>query len=251
MKTRLTEADVHAAIESMLELGEKPTALNLLKALGRGSLSTISKYLSSFGNLQDGGRQEINLPAVIDMPSELKLTTEALAQKVWSSARALANHEIEGQLAALRHAESEADAKVEEALEFSETQAKQIEDLENLLDELRLMVTEKDANIKELEADVKNLTQALNQEVKDKELAQHEIESLKTSLAKTEKMADETKAELVACKSDCQDARELVANLKGQLEVYTRRPKATVPGKSATPGKRGPKPKEKPAVVTG
>jgi len=250
MKTRLTEADVHAAIASMIDAGEKPTALNLLKVLGRGSLSTISKYLSSFTTFQDGALSEINLPAIVDMPMELKQATESLAQKVWSSARALANHEIEGQLSALRHAESDAGAKVAEALEFSETQAKQIEDLETLLDELRLMVTEKDSGIKELEADVKNLTQSLNQEVKDKELAQHEVESLKISLAKTEKMADDAKVELVVCKTECQEARELVANLKGQLEVYTKRPKTNVPSKTTTPGKRGPKPKIKPDVVT-
>lgn len=194
---RLNEIDVHAAMEAMIEVGEKPTALNLLKALGRGSLTTITKFMNSF-NKPDNSITEDALPALAVVPKEISLAGELLVKRIWADARAFANHEIESQRTALIQAEAEATTRINEAMEFSEVQAKQIEEMEGLLDELRLIITEKDESIKALEVDVKNLTQALNKESKDKEIALHSNESTKIALNKSEKYVDELKTEIAS-----------------------------------------------------
>ena len=50
---RLTKKDVHAACAEIAELGEQPTALKLLQKLGRGSLTTITKFLNSWNSTED------------------------------------------------------------------------------------------------------------------------------------------------------------------------------------------------------
>jgi len=172
---RLTEQDVHSAMKAMIAEGEKPSALNLLKVLGRGSLTTISKFMNSFNKNED--KAALNSPALIDIPRELGLSAELLVKKIWLDARALANQEIETQRATLMQAEADAAAKVTEAMAFSEEQAAHIEELENLLEELRGIIAEKDISLLELTADVKNLTQALNEEKKAKALAVNQVEN--------------------------------------------------------------------------
>jgi len=210
---RLNEIDVHAAMEAMIEIGEKPTALNLLKALGRGSLTTITKFMNSF-NKPDAGIVEDKFPCLGDVPKEINLAGELLIKRIWTDARAFANHEIESQRNALIQAETEATNKINEAMEFSEVQAKQIEEMEGLLDELRQIIAEKDESITALSTDVRNLTQALNKESRDKELALQSYESAKTALEKSDRYADELKAGIADGQKKYEESAESLRSLE-------------------------------------
>jgi chromosome segregation ATPase len=135
---RLTEVEVHAACSSIAAQGERPTALTLLEKLGRGSLTTITKYLNTWNasdEAKDLGAE--TLPAIVKLPSELTRDGEDLIKKMWSIAKGIADEELDIQRDALKQAEIATNKRVEEAFAFSEAQALKIERLEDELQALQ------------------------------------------------------------------------------------------------------------------
>jgi len=218
---RLTELDVHNAMDAMIAEGEKPTALNLLKVLGRGSLTTISKFMNSF-NTSNDEKTTFSPPALIEIPRELNASGELLVKKIWSDARALANQEIESQRTALMQAEADAAAKIAEAMAFSEAQAVHIDELENLLDELRGIIAERDNAIAELSADVKNLTQALNDEKRAKDVALASEKATKESLAHANRLNDELRVSITENSKSAENKIEILKNAAKELDKVNR-----------------------------
>jgi len=137
MALRLTEEDIHLVCNEIAAQGERPTALTLLEKLGRGSLTTITKYLNSW-NTSDEAKilgAEL-LPVVVKLPTELTRDGEGLIKKIWTIAKNLADAELDIQREALKQAEFNNQAKVEEAFKFSEAQALKNERLEDTLTNL-------------------------------------------------------------------------------------------------------------------
>jgi DNA repair exonuclease SbcCD ATPase subunit len=262
--SRLTEEDVHAACIDIAAQGERPTALILLKHLGRGSLTTISKYLNSWSATdQAQAIQAEALPAVVKLPSELAKDGEDLVKKVWHAAKALADAELEIQREALQQAEAMNQAKVEEAFKFSEDQEAKIEQLEDALtalkkdhaslhqdltqtkdklndaeklnvgllkdnEQLTIATADLKQKIAELTEEKQASQEALKQ--KDAELAGKDVE-----LAKLSAHYESAALELAALKADLEEAnkaaaeaRNLASNLEGQLKVYQLLDKAPV-----------------------
>ena len=131
MTKRLTEDDVHIACAEIASQGERPTSLNLLNKLGRGSLTTISKYLTSWNKTDDAKAIEAeSLPVVVQLPDELSANGEDFLKKMWNVAKGIADKELDIQRESLKQAEIANQTKVEEAFKFSEAQALKIEGLE-------------------------------------------------------------------------------------------------------------------------
>lgn len=129
---RLTEEEVHAACASIAAQGERPTSLNLLARLGRGSFTTLGKYLNSWNTTdeaKDLGAE--TLPAIVKLPAELTRDGEDLIKKIWSIAKGIADEELDIQRDALKQAELATHSRVDEACKFSEAQAMKIERLED------------------------------------------------------------------------------------------------------------------------
>lgn len=131
---RLTEEEVHAAAEEIKEAGIKVSSIEVYKSLGRGSLTTITNFLKTWGQEE---QLTTTLPALIILPDALKKAAEQLIVKVWAESQELAEHEINSQREALRQAEAIANEKIAEAEAFSEEQTKQIETLETEIEELK------------------------------------------------------------------------------------------------------------------
>lgn len=128
---RLTEQDVHAACGEIAAQGERPTALKLLDELGRGSLTTITKYLNSWNATDEAQAIKAEeLPTLVQLPEELSKDGEELLKKIWNIAKGIADSELDVQREALRQAEKDTQVRVEEAFAFSEAQAMKIERLE-------------------------------------------------------------------------------------------------------------------------
>jgi len=197
---RLTEEEVHAACAELAAQGERPTALILLDRLGRGSLTTITKYLNSW-NVSDEAKVlgAESLPTVVELPLELTRDSEGLIKKIWAVAKGLADAELEIQREALKQAEQANQLKVEEAFAFSEAQSMKIDRLEETLAELNAELEEEQnahaqglARLNEAEKVNVGLT-------KDNERLQHEIAELKKQVAALEaadKAAVQEKQEL-------------------------------------------------------
>ena len=187
MALRLTEEEVHAACAEIAAQGERPTALILLDRLGRGSLTTITKYLNSWNASDEAKVFGVeSLPAIVELPPELTKVGEGLIKKIWAIAKGIADEELDSQREALKQAEITTQAKVEEAFRFSEAQALKNERLEDTLAALKAQLEEE--HQKYVQA-VTQLNEAEKTNVglsKDNDQFQHEISTLKSQVAALE-----------------------------------------------------------------
>lgn len=186
---RLTEEEVHTACAEIAAQGERPTAIKLLENLGRGSLTTITKYLISWNATDEAQAIKAEeLPALVKLPETLSKEGEDLLKKMWNTAKGIADEELDIQRGALKQAELANQAKVEEAFKFSEAQTMKIERLEDIISELKTQLTKEQGDhagtIARLnEAEKSNVGLA-----KDNEQLQHEISSLKDRIAMLEEL---------------------------------------------------------------
>ena len=200
MALRLTEEEVHAACAEIAAQGERPTALTLLDKLGRGSLTTITKYLNSW-NASDEAKLlgAETLPAIIELPAELTKDGESLIKKIWAIAKGIADEELDIQREALKQAEITNQMKVEEAFKFSEAQALKNERLEDTLTALKAQLDEKQQDYVQAVTklnDAEKINVGLS---KDNDRLQQEISALKnqvTTLEASNKVAAQDKQTL-------------------------------------------------------
>jgi chromosome segregation ATPase len=186
---KLTEEEVHAACVDIVAQGERPTALTLLEKLGRGSLTTITKYLNTWQATGEAQALKIEaLPAVVKVPAELAKEGEDLLKRMWHTAKGIADEELEIQREALKQAEQANQAKVEEAYKFSEAQNMKIERLE---DDFTSIKKQFDAEYKAHKETRGQLAEAEKINVgilKDNDRLQHEIAELKKQLVNLEEV---------------------------------------------------------------
>lgn len=184
---RLTEEEIHEACAEIAAQGERPTALNLLDKLGRGSLTTITKYLNSWNESDEAQAIKAEaLPAVIKLPTELSKEGEELLKKIWHVAKGLTDAELEIQREALKQAEIANQAKVEEAFKFSEAQTMKIDRLEDTLTELQEKLTEEQNNHAQAVVHLNEAEKANVGLSKDNDRFQHELGELKKLVATLE-----------------------------------------------------------------
>lgn len=187
MAIRLTEEEVHLACSEIAAQGERPTSLNLLDKLGRGSLTTITKYLNSWNTSDNALAIDAeSLPAVIKLPDELSREGEDLLKKMWNIAKNMTDSELDIQREALKQAEIENQAKVEEAFKFSEAQALKIERMEEEFNAIKNqldteLMTHKQTGSQLNEAEKANVGLS-----KDNEQQQHEVQDIKKQVAALE-----------------------------------------------------------------
>jgi chromosome segregation ATPase len=254
---RLTEKDVHAACIDIAAQGERPTSLNLLKHFGRGSLTTISKHLKSWNNTDQAQAIKAEaLPVVVNLPPELAKDGEDLIKKVWHTAKAIADAELEIQREALKQAEAINQAQIDEAFKFSEDQEAINEQLEEALVTLKVehaslrqdLTQTKDKlndaekrNVglskdnEQLTCSISDLKQKIAAMTEENQASQEALRQKDVELAKLSVHYEAIARELTEVKADLEDAskaaveaRSLVSNLEGQLKVYQSLEKAPV-----------------------
>jgi chromosome segregation ATPase len=181
---KLTEEEVHAACTDIVAQGERPTALTLLDKLGRGSLTTITKYLNTWNATEEAQAIKADtLPAVVKLPQELSKDGEDLLKRMWNIAKGIADAELEIQREALKQAEQANQAKVEEAFKFSEAQAMKIDRLEDDFNTIRKQFEAEYKAHKETSSKLADAEKNNVGILKDNDRLQHEIAELKKQLA--------------------------------------------------------------------
>jgi len=200
MATRLIEEEVHIACAEIAAQGERPTSLNLLDKLGRGSLTTITKYLNSWNASDDAQAIDAeSLPAVVQLPSELSKEGEDLLKKMWNVAKNITDNELEIQREALKQAEIANQSKVKEAFKFSEAQAMKIERLEEDLTTLKEQFDGEFTKHKETRNSLNDAEKENIGLTKDNDQLKQEIIDLKNQVEKLDslsKKADQEKQAL-------------------------------------------------------
>jgi len=119
-----------------------------------------------------------------------------LVKKLWADARALANQEIDSQRAALMQTEAEAALKVTEAMEFSELQARRIEELENLVDELNESMKIRGEKIVKLEKANVDLANTCNVERRSREMTERDRTHLEKENQRLEQELNQERKEI-------------------------------------------------------
>jgi len=200
MASRLIEEEVHIACAEIAAQGERPTSLNLLDKLGRGSLTTITKYLNSWNASDDAQAIDAeSLPAVVQLPSELSKEGEDLLKKMWNVAKNITDNELEIQREALKQAEIANQSKVKEAFKFSEAQAMKIERLEEDLTTLKEQFDGEFTKHKETRNSLNDAEKENIGLTKDNDQLKQEIIDLKNQVEKLDslsKKADQEKQAL-------------------------------------------------------
>ena len=187
MAIRLTEEEVHIACAEIASQGERPTSLNLLDKLGRGSLTTITKYLNSWNVSDDAQALEAeSLPAVVQLPSELSKEGEDLLKKMWNVAKNITDKDLEIQREALKQAEIANQSKVEEAFKFSEAQAMKIERVEEDFISMKNQLVEKHREYIQAVDDLNDAEKANVGLSKDNDQLKYEISELKKQIVSLE-----------------------------------------------------------------
>ena len=126
---RLSEEEVHQAAQNILDSGEPISSLSLLKELGRGSLTTITKYMGTVRRVNKV-YQDVGVSLFTDLPDSLSRSTKLLAIKIWAESQEIANKELENQREVLQEAVKLSSERVKDAELFSEEQSKRLEETE-------------------------------------------------------------------------------------------------------------------------
>lgn len=188
---RLTEKEVHEAAQNLIDNDEVLSSLSLLKALGRGSLTTITKYLGTF-HKENNQSESFSTPGFTELPDSLSRTTKLLAIKIWTEAQAIANKDLESQRDALQHAAKLSADRIKEAEEFSDEQAKRLEELERIYVEDN---EELKQTVSVLNLELENKKDEFNQIVTKYEVLKNEQLLLTENFKKIEKQISDTKTE--------------------------------------------------------
>ena len=201
---RLSESEVHQAAQNLIDSGEPISSLALLKALKRGSLTTITKYMSTFRNGESESLEK-EISIFTEIPETLSRSTKLLAIKIWTESQELSNKELENQRELLQQAAKLSSDRVKEAELFSDEQAKRLEEMEKNyeqeIEELRntLLITS---------TELKETTKQLSETTISLEIAKNETRVL-------QEVITETKSNFNRLKSD----KESLDNVQSTLNV--------------------------------
>lgn len=225
---RLSEEEVHQAAQNLLDAGENLSSLTLLKELGRGSLTTITKYLATF-NQGDDESHEFDAGFITEVPETLFRSTKLLAIKIWTESQEIANKELENQREVLQQAVKLSSDRVKEAELFSDEQAKRLEDIERNYEQKAKELTE---TLSGLNIELKQNRESLNRAVIDLEISKTENAALKLASTEIKERLGELKSTRETDISELKDDNrskidELKANLKEQDAILQRLKEST------------------------
>lgn len=225
---RLSEEEVHQAAQNLLDAGENLSSLTLLKELGRGSLTTITKYLATF-NQGDDESHEFDAGFITEVPETLFRSTKLLAIKIWTESQEIANKELENQREVLQQAVKLSSDRVKEAELFSDEQAKRLEDIERNYEQKAKELTE---TLSGLNIELKQNRESLNRAVIDLEISKTENAALKLASTEIKERLGELKSTRETDISELKDDNrskidELKADLKEQDAILQRLKEST------------------------
>lgn len=212
---RLSEQEVHQAAQNLLDAGEGLSSLTLLRELGRGSLTTITKYLGTFnkGNQED---REFDAGFITEVPETLFRSTKLLAIKIWTESQEIANKELESQREVLQQAVKLSTDRVKEAELFSDEQSKRLEDIERNYEE---KLTELTKTLTTLNTELKENREGLNQAVINLEISKTENNALRVASTEMKEWLGELKSSREADINELRsDNHSKVKDLKDSIE---------------------------------
>ena len=181
-RDRIQQEEIFEAANDFAAQGEKPTTLKVHKKLGRGSYSTITKFLKIWE--QSDTAQEIKaeqLPSEAPVPEELQDEALAYIKRAWFAAKNLADAQLDIERAALDAAKSEYQTELEQAINLADDAAEKLEITESENEQLSKNLTDADHNISEQKNVIAKLTDELSSVSADLNISVAENKNLEKS----------------------------------------------------------------------
>jgi len=199
---RLTQAEVHSACQAISQQGERPSSILLLKQLGRGSLSTITKHMNSwFVSDEAKAITASEQPKAVILPERVSEVGDSCIKTLWQTALQQAEQELSVERDALQAAADQHQQAITEAIVFTESQ-------DESLSLLKQQLLDKDAELSQLKK---------------------ERNSLDLNVSKLQSLLDHSVKEQADLKADLKEARlkeieavKIASELKGQITVLNR-----------------------------
>ncbi len=144
----ITQDDVFKAAMELVNSGEHPSTLKISQLLGRGSYSTITKYLRAWEETSEAQSARIDaLPQEAQVPDTLMNDTQGLAKKLWHSAKTIAEDQLDIERQALEKAKEDYQAEIEQAINMADAATTKKEELDELLNETVASLATSDAKV--------------------------------------------------------------------------------------------------------
>lgn len=151
----ITQDEVFSAARELVARGEQPTTLKVSHLLGRGSYSTITKYLKQWEDSAEAVEARADqLPKEAEVPDFILEDAQALAKKLWAGAKVKADEDLEVERSALSEVQAQYESEIEQAINSSDLAVAKREEAEELLETV-------EAERNELQAEIERLTLAL------------------------------------------------------------------------------------------
>ncbi|MEJ6080607.1 DNA-binding protein [Vibrio sp. 1-Bac 57] len=141
----ITREQVFKVADELVEQTVRPTLAKVRSALGGGSYTTISEFMSEWKNQQEASNQ----PQPIQIPDNVVESATQLASSLWTTATASAEAKLDTERRALKEAQAEIEAEQHEAAEVADQMSVEIEQLQAELAETTNLANE---SIEALEA---------------------------------------------------------------------------------------------------
>jgi chromosome segregation ATPase len=194
---RLSPEEIFEVADALYVNGEAPTTVKVFQRLGRGSMTTIQKYLKEWRPREGVGGEESR---VVEIPAEVRDVVGRFALEMWRRLHAV----TQGELDAVR--KNAADEVAQVKGEFMEL-AEMVDNLRTELggtagerDTLREEVDRLKAELQEVKGKNSELQARLTSAIDEKFRFQEEVRDLDRALSKT---------------------RERVSTLEGRVENLT------------------------------
>ncbi|GAL15148.1 KfrA [Vibrio astriarenae] len=245
MSEKLNQESVFDAAHRITLSGEKPTMIKIHRLLGRGSYSTISKYLKLYfeSDAWIEASQNKELPEELNLPNSAREAMELALKTIWQAAESSAQEVLDVRTKAVTAQLEDQEKEIEQVIN---TNAQQSSQLEANQSEIRRLGNELDSANKsngvlsekintlssantELKAEIENLKSQLRNQAqleKDLEAANTTISNLNTEISnlsanngKLEAQLNEKADSLQTATTDLKDALQKLSTAADDLEA--------------------------------
>ena len=232
----ITQELVFNAASEIVRQGEKPTVLTVHKLLGRGSFSTVTKYLKLWEESSEAAEARVDsLPKETTVPDALSSDTEALVKKLWTAAKSIADEQLTIERHTLEEAKAQYQAEVEQAIDLADQATEKHEELTELFDEASekykselmqlngMMAEEKQKNAvheqdkERFRAIIKDQSVTLERLTEEQKLQSEELAVKKSDIERLKTQAEEQNKSLNNSKMLLEAANNEVSTLKTSL----------------------------------
>ena len=146
MKTKITTADIHNAVNDLIAEEKQPTLVAVRQKVGGGSYTTISEAMKSYKANKESEQQTPKEEA----PSSVIASASQLAIDIWNVANNLANQKITHEREALEKTRKEYEQQQAQAVELADS-------LANELDEAREVIEQQKAELSKAQEQAQEL----------------------------------------------------------------------------------------------